>query len=93
MSTIKVTNLQDTSGGNQSTSGEIFQGRAKAWINFNGNGTVPTILEMTTTSVLSLIMERDYFQLIGDNTNSFPFSSSDYSAIGMLSLWYVSARK
>ena len=40
MSTIKVTNLQDTSGGNSSTSEEIFQGRAKAWVSFNGTGTV-----------------------------------------------------
>ena len=39
MSTIKVTNIQDTSGGNQSTSEEIAQGRAKAWANFNGNST------------------------------------------------------
>jgi|TARA_Y100000015_G_scaffold42144_1_gene49205 hypothetical protein len=36
MSTIKVTNLQDTSGGNSSTSEQIAQGRAKAWINFDG---------------------------------------------------------
>ena len=42
MSTIKVTNLQDTSGGNASTSEEIFQGRAKAWVNFDGTfGTSP----------------------------------------------------
>ena len=42
MSTIKVTNIQDTSGGNQSTSEEIFQGRAKAWVNFDGtSGTSP----------------------------------------------------
>ena len=40
MSTIKVTNIQDTSGGNSSTSAEIFNGRAKAWVNFNGSGTV-----------------------------------------------------
>ena len=40
MSTIKVTNIQDTSGDNQSTSEEIFQGRAKAWVSFNGTGTV-----------------------------------------------------
>ena len=39
MSTIKVTNIQDTSGGNQSTSEEIFQGRAKAWVSFNGYST------------------------------------------------------
>ena len=40
MSTIKVTNIQDTSGNNSSTSAEIFNGRAKAWVNFNGTGTV-----------------------------------------------------
>ena len=40
MSTIKVTNIQDTSGNNQSTSEQIAQGRAKAWVNFNGKGTV-----------------------------------------------------
>jgi hypothetical protein len=40
MSTIKVTNIQDTSGGNQSTSEEIFEGRAKVWVNFNGTGTI-----------------------------------------------------
>ena len=42
MSTIKVTNIQDTSGDNSSTSEELFQGRAKAWVNFDGTfGTSP----------------------------------------------------
>jgi hypothetical protein len=36
MSTLKVTNIQDTAGGNSSTSAEIYSGRAKAWVNFNG---------------------------------------------------------
>ena len=40
MSTLKVTNIQDTSGGNNSTSAEIYNGRVKAWVNFNGTGTV-----------------------------------------------------
>ena len=40
MSTIKVTNIQDTAGSNSSTSAEIYSGRAKAWVNFNGTGTV-----------------------------------------------------
>lgn len=51
MSTIKVTNLQDTSGGNSSTSEEIFQGRAKAWINFNGTGTVAIRDEFNISSI------------------------------------------
>lgn len=40
MSTIKVTNLQDTSGGNSSTTEQISQGRAKAWLSFTGEGTI-----------------------------------------------------
>ena len=40
MSTLKVTTIQDTSGGNASTSEQINQGRAKAWISFDGEGTI-----------------------------------------------------
>ena len=40
MSTLKVNTLQDSSGNNASTALQIAQGRAKAWVNFNGTGTV-----------------------------------------------------
>ena len=40
MSTLKVNTLQDSSGNNASTTSQIAQGRAKAWVNFNGTGTV-----------------------------------------------------
>lgn len=40
MSTLKVNTIQDASGGNASTTAQIEQGRAKAWVNFNGTGTV-----------------------------------------------------
>jgi hypothetical protein len=36
MSTLKVTTIQDTSGGNASTSEQIAQGRAKIFVCFNG---------------------------------------------------------
>lgn len=36
MSTLKTSNIQDTSGNNNSTPAEISQGRAKAWVNFDG---------------------------------------------------------
>ena len=56
MSTIKVTNIQDTSGGNQSTSEQIAQGRAKAWVNFNGgrNGSFGIRDDFNVTSVTDL---------------------------------------
>jgi hypothetical protein len=37
MSTLKTSNIQDTSGNNNSTPEEINRGRAKAWINFDGS--------------------------------------------------------
>lgn len=39
MSTLKTSNIQDTSGNNNSTPEEINEGRAKAWLNFKGDGT------------------------------------------------------
>ena len=43
MSTIKVTTIQDTSGGNSSTTEEIFEGRAKVWCKWNSSTGTPTI--------------------------------------------------
>lgn len=42
MSTLKVNNIQDASGSNSSTAEQLQQGRAKAWVNFDGTfGTSP----------------------------------------------------
>jgi hypothetical protein len=76
MSTLKTSNIQDTSGNNNSTPEEISQGRAKAWITFNGTGTVAN---------------RDKFNIAtitdngtGDYTLTFTnnMSSSDYVVVG-----------
>ena len=40
MSTLKVNTIQNTSGGSSSTPEQIEQGRAKAWIHFDGQDTV-----------------------------------------------------
>lgn len=40
MSTLKTANIQDTSGNNNSTPEQINQGRAKAWVSFDGTGTL-----------------------------------------------------
>ena len=37
---VRVTTLADSSGNNNSTPAEIASGRVKAWVNFNGTGTV-----------------------------------------------------
>ena len=51
MSTIKVTNLQDTSGGNSSTCEQIAKGRATAWVNFDGTGTIAIRDSFNVTSL------------------------------------------
>ena len=51
MSTLKVTNIQDTSGGNSSTTEQIKNGIAKAWVNFNGTGTVAIRAQYNVSSI------------------------------------------
>ena len=36
MSTLRLDTIQDQAGGNASTPDEIYSGRAKAWVNFDG---------------------------------------------------------
>lgn len=40
MSTLRVSTISDTTGANQSTPEAIYNGIAKAWVNFKGTGTV-----------------------------------------------------
>lgn len=54
MSTIKVTNIQDTGGGNSSTSSEIYSGRAKAWVNFTGSPQVSIREDFNINSITDL---------------------------------------
>ena len=51
MSTLKVNTIQNTSGGSSSTPEQIEQGRAKAWVNFNGTGTVAIRDDYNVSSV------------------------------------------
>lgn len=51
MSTLRVSNLQDTSGGNNSTPAAIANGIAKAWVNFNGTGTVAIRASYNVSSI------------------------------------------
>ena len=60
MSTLKVTNIQDTAGGNSSTSEEIYSGRAKAWVNFNGVGTVAIRADFNVNSITDNGGNGDY---------------------------------
>lgn len=42
MSTLKTSNIQDTSGNNNSTPAELNGGRARAWVDFDGSASDPS---------------------------------------------------
>jgi len=77
MSEIRVTTLKDTSGGNSSTTADIFSGRAKAWINLNASSGTPT--SRASFNVNSITDEA-----VGKFTLNFTtaFSDANYTVLG-----------
>ena len=51
MSTLKVGTVADTSGGSGSTPAQIEAGRTKAWVAFNGTGTVAILDSYRVSSI------------------------------------------
>ncbi len=51
MSTLKVNTIQDASGNNGTTPALLYNGTAKAWVNFNGTGTVAIRASYNVTSI------------------------------------------
>jgi hypothetical protein len=51
LSTAKLTTLADSAGANTSTPAEIASGRAKAWVNFDGTGTVAIRASFNVSSI------------------------------------------
>lgn len=98
MSTLKTANIQDTSGGNNSTPEEINQGRAKAWVNFNGSGTLAIRDSFNVTSVTD-VAEGKYtvnFTTGFADTNYCPVmynNANNLVGIGNFSNQYVGGMK
>ena len=76
MSTLKVATIQDTSGNNSSTPAGIASGTAKAWVNFNGDGTVAIRDNFNVSSITD--------NGAGDYTVTFTtaMASADYCVTG-----------
>jgi hypothetical protein len=51
MSTLRVSTIQDTAGSNSSTPAAIANGIAKAWVSFNGTGTVAIKAQYNVSSI------------------------------------------
>ena len=75
MSTLKVNTIQNTSGGSSSTPEQIEQGRAKAWVRFDGTGT-PAITDSFNVSSITEIDD-------GQNTIAFTtsFANTNYCGV------------
>ena len=54
MSTLKVATIQDTSGNNSSTPAQVAEGRAKAWINLDGTGTISIRNQFNVSSITDM---------------------------------------
>ncbi len=81
MSTLKVNNLQNASGGSNSTPEQIEKGRAKIWASVNGTGT-PGFNDSFNCSSVTDNNDGDFtvnFSITMANTN--------YCVVGMSENW------
>ena len=81
MSTLKVNTIQNTSGGSSSTPEQLEQGRAKAWVNFNG-GSVSSPRDSFNVSSITDVGSGKYqanFSTAMPN-NDYAFSGSSAQA-------------
>ena len=76
MSTLRVSTIQDTAGSNSSTPAAIANGIAKAWVNFNGTGTVAIRAQYNVSSITDVGT--------GHYTVNFTtaMADADYAAMG-----------
>ena len=85
MSTLKVTNIQNSSGGNTTTADELYSGRAKAWVNFDGTfGTSPFTTAnggIRAAFNVSSVTDIALGQYTANFTNAMP--DTNYAAVAM----------
>ena len=76
MSTLKVTNIQNTSGGANSTADQIQQGRAKAWIRFNqSNNSIQSSFNVSSITDVATAKTDINFSTSFDAGNSLQDST------------------
>ena len=74
MSTLKVDQIQNTSDAHSSTPEQIAQGRAKAWVEFEGTGSY-TIIASYNVSSVSRTSNGNYTVNFSNN-----FANTNYAA-------------
>ena len=77
MSTFRTNTITDVAGGNNMPVADINQGRAKAWLNMNGTGTVAVRDSFNVSSIVDVAAGT-----YGLNFAS-PLSNANYAPSGM----------
>ena len=74
-SELRVNTLKDASGNNSVGLSYVANGSAKAWINFNGTGTIATRDTFNTTSLTDAGTGKYSFDFVNDmNNNDYAIS-------------------
>ena len=84
ITTAKVTTIQDASGGNSSTPEQIEQGRAKAWVHFDGTTNTGGSCDIYDSYNVSSVTDNG----TGDYTVNFTggvLSNANYCVTGSIS--------
>jgi len=84
ITTAKVTTIQDASGGNSSTPEQIEQGRAKAWVHFDGTTNTGGSCDVYDSYNVSSVTDNG----TGDYTVNFTsgvLSNANYCVTGSIS--------
>jgi hypothetical protein len=91
MSTLRVNTLQDAAGNNGLTPAQISNGIAKAWVNFNGTGTVAIRSSNNVSSITdngtglytvnfsTAFSDSSYVAVCGANPNNYSGAAGDLS--------------
>mgnify|MGYP003154597853 FL=1 len=81
MSTLKVNNLQDVNGANNSTPSEVANGRAKAFANVETSTSTSTGQQKTINSSYNISSVVDIAQGINQVNFTTAFANSNYVAL------------
>jgi hypothetical protein len=75
MSTLRLTTISNQTGSSSVPSETVINGSAKAWVNFNGTGTVAIRASFNVSSITD--------NTTGDYTVNFttPFADANYAAV------------
>ena len=78
MSTLKVTTLQNTSGGASSTSDQLFNGRARVWCYYRQRNSVGIVNSFNVSSVTDVATGHYRVNFSQTFTNPVGLTSSSY---------------